>query len=337
MRTLTALFALLLLVGCRDSVSGPSNGNSPNAAVPPPDPDMVLVSVNGKALTVGECDEAVRLRLDPIKRRMEPQRIPEYTKRLKASLIREFVFETLLIEEAQREGITVTEEEERQAMQQIDESIRPRGISADDVLANSPDGEDRLRAEVRTALLAERVLAAYMTNDLAVTDEAVDAYLEQRGNALALPERVRARHILIPTTPQDSPNIKQEKLRKLERIRREILAGSDFSQMARQHSACPTRERGGDLGRFSRGRMAKPFEVAAFSQKTNEVGRIVETHYGYHIIQVLEHTPPGTMSRDEATTRLRQRNRQEALRRLMQKLIPEAEIDPPKLSEFLLK
>ncbi|MFC1498986.1 peptidylprolyl isomerase, partial [Verrucomicrobiota bacterium] len=49
-----------------------------------------------------------------------------------------------------------------------------------------------------------------------------------------------------------------------------------------------SKQKGGDLGNFSRGRMIKEFEEAAFSQKIDEIGPIIQTAYGYHIIQVQE-------------------------------------------------
>jgi len=70
------------------------------------------------------------------------------------------------------------------------------------------------------------------------------------------------------------------------------VAGADFAEFAKKNSDCPSKESGGDLGTFTRGQMVKPFEEAAFSQEKNAIGPVVETEFGFHIIQVLERMSP---------------------------------------------
>jgi hypothetical protein len=65
-------------------------------------------------------------------------------------------------------------------------------------------------------------------------------------------------------------------------------AGEDFDKLAKENSDEPgAKESGGDLGWFGRGRMVKQFEDAAFALKDNEISDIVESQFGYHIIQRL--------------------------------------------------
>lgn len=64
--------------------------------------------------------------------------------------------------------------------------------------------------------------------------------------------------------------------------------GEKFANVAGEVSLCPSRKRGGDLGTFTRGRMVKEFEQAAFSLEKGQTSTIVKTQFGYHIIRRLE-------------------------------------------------
>ena len=99
---------------------------------------------------------------------------------------------------------------------------------------------------------------------------------------------VRARHILVAAKPNTGHAARAEKQRVAEKIRKQLADGADFAKMARMHSDCPSKQRGGDLGTFKKGQMVKAFEHAAFTQKVNAVGPVVETQFGYHIVQVTE-------------------------------------------------
>jgi peptidyl-prolyl cis-trans isomerase C len=108
---------------------------------------------------------------------------------------------------------------------------------------------------------------------------------------------------------------------KAENIRKQLTGGADFAKIAKTSSDCPSKEKGGDLGTVQRGQMVKPFEEAAFKQEVKAIGPIVETPFGYHIIQVLEHSQSQTKPLDEvkvaiADTIKQQRMQEEAERYL---------------------
>ena len=122
-------------------------------------------------------------------------------------------------------------------------------------------------------------------------------------------EAVRARHILIPVetptpeavdegtpTPTPDPELvkqaEEKAYQKALEIKRKLEDGADFAELAKEYSADPgSKDNGGDLGWFGRGRMVEEFEKAAFSLKPGEISDPVKTPFGYHIIQVLEKDP----------------------------------------------
>lgn len=67
-----------------------------------------------------------------------------------------------------------------------------------------------------------------------------------------------------------------------------LKKGEKFGNVARAVSRCPSGKKGGDLGTFTRGKMVKEFEKAAFALQKGQISEIVKTQFGYHIIKRLE-------------------------------------------------
>ena len=90
--------------------------------------------------------------------------------------------------------------------------------------------------------------------------------------------RAKARHILVDSSE------------KCEELKNEIQGGSDFAEVAREHSSCPSSAQGGDLGEFGPGQMVKEFDEVVFSVELNTVQGPVQTQFGYHLLEVTERT-----------------------------------------------
>ena len=68
-----------------------------------------------------------------------------------------------------------------------------------------------------------------------------------------------------------------------------IKSGKEnFAQAAMEYSSCPSKRKGGDLGYFSKGKMVRPFEEAAFSLEIGKVSQPVQTDFGWHLILVTD-------------------------------------------------
>ncbi|MCH9685691.1 MAG: peptidyl-prolyl cis-trans isomerase [Deltaproteobacteria bacterium] len=76
-----------------------------------------------------------------------------------------------------------------------------------------------------------------------------------------------------------------EAQQQIAQIAGEVEGGADFADLARKHSDCPSSSKGGDLGSFGRGQMVGPFEDAAFGMEVGQTSGVVETPFGYHLIQ----------------------------------------------------
>ncbi len=113
------------------------------------------------------------------------------------------------------------------------------------------------------------------------------------------PERIQARHILIPLKAADARAT-------AEALRKQALEGANFADLAKKNSKDPgSASQGGDLGLFPRGKMVPQFDEAAFAlAKPGDVSQVVETRFGYHVIQLVEKRPAGLQSFDEVKAQL---------------------------------
>jgi peptidyl-prolyl cis-trans isomerase D len=123
---------------------------------------------------------------------------------------------------------------------------------------------------------------------LSVSDEDLRRYYDENASRWTAAEERRASHILIAVDASASKEARQQAKARaealLEQLRRNPAA---FAELARKNSQDPgSAERGGDLDFFGRGAMVKPFEDAVFAMKPGEIGNLVESEFGYHIIRL---------------------------------------------------
>ena len=149
---------------------------------------------------------------------------------------------------------------------------------------------------IHLELLAEAAQAAGLEKDIEFKSRLADLYVEKlsekarssigekellsfyKKNAASI-DQIAARHILMK--PQDR--------QKLAEIRAELIKDPDrFASLAQAHSTDSSASRGGDLGYFTFGMMVEPFSRAAFAlQKPGDISPLVETEFGFHLIQLV--------------------------------------------------
>ncbi|HET7371582.1 MAG TPA: peptidylprolyl isomerase [Gammaproteobacteria bacterium] len=90
--------------------------------------------------------------------------------------------------------------------------------------------------------------------------------------------KASARHILV-----EDENVCRS-------LKTQIEGGTDFAEVARNHSTCPSSARGGELGEFGPGQMVPEFDKVVFSAPVGEVQGPVKTQFGYHLVEVTRRT-----------------------------------------------
>ncbi len=159
-----------------------------------------------------------------------------------------------------------------------------------DAIDNKIEDTDVFKQELER--LKETVLTQININNLLmsakVSEEELKAHFDANKAKYAKAEEVSASHILV-----DDEEACQEIYNK---IKGEEL---DFATAAKEHSSCPSKEQGGSLGSFSRGRMVPEFEEAAFKMEVGEISEPVKTQFGYHIIKLDAKTPAQDVELDQ--------------------------------------
>jgi peptidyl-prolyl cis-trans isomerase C len=165
---------------------------------------------------------------------------------------------------------------------------------------------DQLRSEIEVGMEAEDLFNRRTANLKPVTDQEVRSFYDNNEERFVQPERVRASHILLTVNKDDTDAVRAQKKAEAQRILGELKKGADFADAARKYSGCPSKEQGGDLGYFERGRMVPEFEKAAFALRTGQMSGVVETPFGYHIIKVTDHTSANTVPFEKAKPQIEQ-------------------------------
>jgi len=103
-------------------------------------------------------------------------------------------------------------------------------------------------------------------------------------------ERISASHVLVAYKGSQRAKAaitrtKAEAQKRAEEIRAKATKGADFAELAREYSDDSSATKGGDLGSFGKTSMVKPFADAAFALKVGDVSDVVESEFGFHVIQ----------------------------------------------------
>jgi len=273
-------------------------------------------SVNGSVITVQELDRE----FDLLAQRMARQGLPiaeEKADDVRSSVLENLINVELLSQESRKQKIDVEDAAVERQFEAFRERIGNQERFAQALLQMGLT-ESALKAKIRENLAIRKLISQAVEPGVTVSDEEARSFYEQNRSAFQEPEKVRARHILIKVGPETD----KEKARgRIDEVRKRLQGGEDFARVATEVSEGPSGSQGGDLGFFGRGQMVKPFEEAAFSLEEGEISPVVETRFGYHVLQVTDRQPEKTMSFEEVEADLTGVLRQEKIKVATQKYV----------------
>jgi peptidyl-prolyl cis-trans isomerase SurA len=213
--------------------------------------------------------------------------------RLRCTIFDQLLLEKFFLAQAQLDSVYVSEDD---VEAELDKRIRyfiSTSFGSQQKLEeyygkSTADLKDDFRKDIRNQMLAEKMQGKIYGN-IKTTPSDVRVFYDDipKDSLPYFNAEIELSQIVIK--PKASQEAKDYALYKANQLREEILKGGDFAIKAKLNSEDPgSKKEGGDLGFITRGEMVQEFEAGAFKLKEGEVSEVIETQFGYHVIQCLE-------------------------------------------------
>ncbi|MDO8365926.1 MAG: peptidylprolyl isomerase [Saprospiraceae bacterium] len=247
--------------------------------------DRVVATVGGEIILLSEVQEQYSF---------AGKDQPELPETYQCVVLQNLIVQKLLVNQAKLDSVEVTEEE---VTAQIDARIeRLRAyFNQDDKAIEEFYGQSvstmkaQLSADMRNQILAER-MQGKVTEKATITPSEVQRFFNEipKDSLPYFNAEVEIREIVYK--PKVNPEEHTKARTRIEDIRKRIAdQGEDFAELAKKYSDDPgSGAQGGDLGFQKRGTFVPEFEAMAYKLEANQLSPIVETEFGFHLIQLLE-------------------------------------------------
>lgn len=269
--------------------------------------DRIVAVVGNRPFLASEIEEQL------ITLRSQGQTVPTDSAALRAfrrQLLDQMIDQELLVQQAERDtSIKVTEQEVQDQVEQSVQNIKKQIPDPNEFqrqlklsgFASVDEWRRKLTEEQRRTILASRLLDELKTkgkiHNIPPTEAQMhDFWAQYKDQQPRRPAVASFRQIVI--VPQPDSVAKFEAYQRAESLLVALRGGADFGALARKFSGdSASAAQGGELGWFRRGVMVKPFEDAAFRLRPGDLSPVVETQYGFHIIQVERVQPAEVLGR----------------------------------------
>lgn len=259
------MIVLTVLAAC--SIPGKSTAKLPEGAI---------AVVNDSIITIDEFNKMVALQKLSYESQLGPGILNEVVDGmtlldlLKQNVLDQMIIDEIIIQEAKKLNMEVTEEAVEQNYQMFLASLGEDREFLTILEENGWDEEFTKNVVLRKSLITEMYANEYFYK-IDISDETARQYYEANIE-LFRNEQVRARHILVP------------ELELAEELLQRVRSGEDFATLAKEYGTDGTKDLGGDLDYFGRGRMVPEFEEPVFALEVGEVSDVIESRHGYHIV-----------------------------------------------------
>jgi len=246
--------------------------------------DVMAISVNGEKLMKSaidaDIDAIVKAQGDKI-----PAEQLSYARQMIANqLVQSFIVEKVLVAKAKADGHVITDADRKSREAEFLKAtakMPDAPKSLDEYFKKFPLGEARARSEFENGILIDKMIKAEQAK-APKTDFAAEAQKRI--------DNIVSNNAVAKTSEADALKKIRELKAQLDKVPAAELS-KKFAELAKANSACPSSQKGGDLGEFTHGQMVKEFDEVAFKLPVNKVSDPVKTQFGYHLVMVTKKIP----------------------------------------------
>jgi len=246
--------------------------------------DVMALSVNGEKLMKSAIDADVEAII-----KAQGDKIPaaqmDYARQMIANQVAQsFIIENVLVAKAKKDGYVITEADRKSREAEFLKAtakMPDAPKSLDEYFKKFPLGEERARAEFENGILIDKMIKA---------EQAKAPKADVAAAAQKQIDNIMSNNVAAKTSEADALKKITALKAQLDKVPAAELS-KKFAELAKVNSACPSSQKGGDLGEFTHGQMVKEFDEVAFKLPVNKVSDPVKTQFGYHLVMVTKKVP----------------------------------------------
>ena len=275
----TALIAAALVAGCSKNTETAVESTA-NAL----DPNEAMITIGDKKLTRGDIERDVNRYIEAQGDKIPAEQIAYAKQMIGNQVAQSFLVANILVSKAKELGYSVTDEDRKKREEEFAKMMANRPgapKTIEEAAAKSPLGKERAMEEFNNSIIIEKMI------ETEVTAKNTKDYSADAKKQIA---EIKARNDKLPGLEAEAKK-KIEELKVVLDGTAEADKSKKFGELAKENSACPSGQRNGDLGEFTRGQMVKEFDEAAFTLPVGKISDVIKTDFGYHLILVTKKIP----------------------------------------------
>jgi peptidyl-prolyl cis-trans isomerase SurA len=253
--------------------------------------DCCVAVVNNDIITLSEVNEIGKPLFQRVAKQTPSDRLSEALQQARKTIIEKLIDKKLLLQEANRYHMTVSDEEVNKALQRILEQNHTSMDQFRKEMVSMGLDEKQYREDLKDQILSSKLVNVAVRSKVIIPEEKIIDYYdmhytEQVGNGGYYILQIGCSW----DKGKDGADLKKAKekaRKKAVRVRSLAVAGKDFKKLAQQYSDLPSSVDGGDIGVFRKEEMASSMRKAVTGLKPGQISNIVETPSGYQIFKLL--------------------------------------------------